>query len=180
MRKLLAAAIVAFGFGCGASGASTLTLTATPDGLYAAFYSGFSITFNDTGDNLLDPGEVTSFSGIVVAGTIWDRLSHVGTAAGFTDAPAGKDWQFKSTALPSAKLDVDPGYFTYAYTSGGTGNTNETCWSSCGGGGGYTVPEPTTWALMIAGFAGLGFSVRRARSAQSIWWRLRRRGVFAR
>ena len=35
------------------------------------------------------------------------------------------------------------------------------------GGGGASIPEPSTWAMMLAGFAGLGFAgLRRARAAR--------------
>jgi hypothetical protein len=37
-----------------------------------------------------------------------------------------------------------------------------------GGGGGPTVPEPSTWAMMLLGFAGMGFVAYRKRAAKKI------------
>ena len=36
-----------------------------------------------------------------------------------------------------------------------------------GGGGGPTVPEPSTWAMMLLGFAGMGFVAYRKRAAKA-------------
>lgn len=47
-----------------------------------------------------------------------------------------------------------------------TGSAPPPCLSECGGGFGITaVPEPTTWAMMIVGFGGIGAVLRRRRTA---------------
>jgi hypothetical protein len=50
-----------------------------------------------------------------------------------------------------SSLGVTPG--TYKWTWGSGANQNFTLVI----GGGSTVPEPSTWAMMLIGFAGLGF-----------------------
>ena len=53
-----------------------------------------------------------------------------------------------------------------AFGTSGTDYHQATCTSGCdGGGGGQGVPEPATWAMMIAGFGGVGAVLRRRRSA---------------
>ena len=46
---------------------------------------------------------------------------------------------------------------------GPSGNFGQ-IWAGGGGGGTFmiAIPEPSTWAMMIAGFAGLGFAGYRA------------------
>ena len=49
-----------------------------------------------------------------------------------------------------------------AHINIGDGNlTNETPYTPVVGGGGGGVPEPATWALMLLGFGGVGFALRR-------------------
>ena len=50
------------------------------------------------------------------------------------------------------------------FETGGPGSTRG------GGGGGGTVPEPSTWAMLLIGFAGLGFAgYRKAKTTRTVF-----------
>ena len=58
--------------------------------------------------------------------------------------------------------DPTGGSLINAHLNIGDGNlTNETPYTPVVGGGGGGVPEPATWALMLLGFGGVGFALRR-------------------
>jgi hypothetical protein len=66
------------------------------------------------------------------------------------------DWTFVGVEDSRVTADDDWNDTIYAFQGVAPAGT------STGGGGGSTVPEPSTWLMMIAGFAGLGFVGYRA------------------
>ena len=90
------------------------------------------------------------------AGPYAKLLFHTSTLAGFTGGPLCSDF------------DVAPaycGFSSVAYTANGA-------FSALASGGATqrdvqgAVPEPATWAVMLVGFGGLGFALRRRRALQ--------------
>jgi hypothetical protein len=75
------------------------------------------------------------------------------------------------TIMGASVADISGGSaFAADIFSGTTGNTGVVDFSLSGGprGGGGAAPEPSTWAMMLIGFAGLGFAgYRKARSART-------------
>lgn len=65
---------------------------------------------------------------------------------------------YDAAAILSGSIDLDD-YFT------GEGYSHMTFYDTSGGtgGGGGGVPEPSTWAMMLVGFGGIGAAMRRRR-----------------
>jgi hypothetical protein len=100
--------------------------------------------------------DTISFSGVTLTGgNYWFELSDASGANG--DPMYWDDNNGPSSAWDSASGDLTN------YSSGFDPGSNSEAFSILGGG----TPEPATWALMLAGFAGLGSALRlrRARTA---------------
>jgi hypothetical protein len=100
--------------------------------------------------------DTISFSGVTLAGgDYWFMLSDA------TDT-GGNPMYWDDNNGPSSAWESDLGDLTN-YSSGFDPGSNSEAFSILGGG----TPEPATWALMLAGFAGLGSALRlrRARTA---------------
>jgi hypothetical protein len=93
----------------------------------------------------LDSFTISTFSG-----------AHVSDGVGTEFDAANTDKQFSATAVGGAFDEVNIQSLTgfdeikHIEISGLTAITT--------GGGGGTVPEPSTWAMLLIGFAGLGFA----------------------
>ena len=115
----------------------------TLDSLNIALGSALSFSYSTTG----------GFAGILVVGGIADGASAIQYSPStddfwlfinnFTTTPTFKQVGYTQTAVSSDNLFYTP-------DPGGTGSVTVTPISS-------GVPEPSTWAMMLAGFAGLGF-----------------------
>jgi hypothetical protein len=135
--------------------AGLITLAATPT---EPELSGFFISFDDTGDGLLQFAEVTSFTGIQFVGKSFPILDQVPTIAGISTIsgpipPIGmctatllNAWCFAGPpAFPPTAFD--PGGWTYALSSP------------------TPVPTPGPLSLFAGGLIGLGLLRRRKRRA---------------
>jgi PEP-CTERM motif len=115
----------------------------TLNSLNIALGSALSFSYSTTG----------SFAGVLVVGGIQDTAAAVQYSPStddfwlfindFATTPAFRQLGYTQTAVSSANLFYTP-------DPGGTGSVTVT--PITGG-----VPEPSTWAMMLAGFAGLGF-----------------------
>lgn len=118
----------------------------------------WDITFNDTGDGLLQLAEITSFSGFTLTGSgaadgTYTVVSQVADISGVAAGGGGFLWGFKKDAA-GAQLVAGATRWEYCHVG-------VDCVSDGDGNGGAAVPEPTVWMLMIAAFAGLGLALRR-------------------
>lgn len=77
-----------------------------------------------------------------------------GTVTVFGNRPAFVYQQFSQTFLATGPTTIS---FTYLHPSPGSFQLDDVSVTS--------VPEPTTWAMLVAGFALVGFSARRRKSA---------------
>lgn len=89
--------------------------------------------------------------------------------------PNGKDfWTGDDATGTLWEVNIDTGAIDQQWTTGTGGNTlfgvsvfGEI--TSGGGGGGPTVPEPSTWVMMLAGFAGLAYAgYRKSRTSAAM------------
>ncbi|NUS21266.1 MAG: PEP-CTERM sorting domain-containing protein, partial [Mesorhizobium sp.] len=69
--------------------------------------------------------------------------------------------QYGGTGLAYVTLDVDAGYSSPQQLTVSNFSLNGTNF-------GAPVPEPATWAMMIIGFGGIGFAMRRQRKAPQL------------
>ena len=144
MQSRLAVALVILGFSCAAN-AGLITLTATPTNVL----SGFSLTYNDSGNGLFEFGELASFSGVTFQGTLWETLIQVPAIAGISTAGgtcllASSRWCFTRSGSAD-NLGVLPSAWTYSEAETPT-----------------NVPEPSTAFLLGAGLIVLALRRRRA------------------
>ena len=88
-----------------------------------------------------------------------------------SSATLGTTTDFAGTIVAEASITLNTGAniacgraiaLTAAVTMD-TNNVGGSCGGGSGGGGGSAIPEPSTWVMMLVGFAGLGYaSYRRA------------------
>jgi hypothetical protein len=121
-------------------------------------YSGVSTTPTSFGSGRFT--EASSGSGDLVGiTTIASSVGQLYVPSGYVSGSALSDTSTYSGAT-LAGLGVTPG--TYEWTWGSGANQNFTLVI-----GAAAVPEPSTWAMMLLGFAGLGYAaVRRKRVIQ--------------
>lgn len=84
----------------------------------------------------------------------------IGSANYVVDSNSRSDMQWEGRTLTFV---ADSASTLITFTSG-TGGSN-CCWGAAIDNVSVGVPEPTTWALMIAGFGGVGAMLRRRREA---------------
>jgi hypothetical protein len=92
-------------------------------------------------------------------------LSGSSTAAQDFTAPVSSNWgnwATESTSFVATSSSVTLQFLNLAIESAASGDLGLDNVIVTGPGGGGTVPEPSTWAMMLLGFAGLGFSGYRA------------------
>jgi hypothetical protein len=125
--------------------------TSINDALTQLGYSGQAISFaNVPLANIFTPGSGTSIVnfGQQFNGTVYLGL-HFGSSVSDVDA-RGNTAFFKINASDLGSIQINSGY------TSGTSNVVVLTSTPTG-----AVPEPATWALMILGFAGIGFAMRR-------------------
>jgi hypothetical protein len=160
----LAANFTLFATGTGAAEPPPLPgLTYTQTGLNGTFsfvyegptqvIDGFTL---DAGDNLLSG----SFSNAWIQG--------IGTGGSFTDEPTNGGVVFNVTSKFIGLSTIQGGDFSFDLTNAtgigaSAGKALNTFSASSSGTLDITVPEPSTWALMILGFGGMGALLRRRR-----------------
>lgn len=127
--------------GQGGSGSISQTLSLTPGQLY-------SLTFAYS-HNLFDPAEATSASALVTIDGFAAIFSHD------TGNTSNLDWQIFSGSF----VATGPDTLNFTNISGGPNEGVLLDAISVA-----AVPEPATWAMMLLGFAGIGFAMRRRRS----------------
>ena len=141
---------------------------------------GFGIIWPDAAEILVGTGNVdlyTGATGPTSMGTGAETLADTGSGGQFgvgdltgttiIFVPAGYDGTtlsssstFDNTTL--AKLGFSPGTYTYTWAPSPTAEDGSLTINVTGG-----VPEPSTWAMMLAGFAALGYAgYRRSRRAR--------------
>ena len=99
-----------------------------------------------------------------------EQVTALGISNGFTQPPPIGCWthqayvtsHFAALGFTKTFFDADPG-FAAANPGQGAFSSLLSNGSTITGGGG--VPEPTTWALMLMGFGGLGLALRQRRTA---------------
>ena len=81
---------------------------------------------------------------------------------GFDEDPGSED---SANLISSVRMWVDPSTSNVSFPE-----VKQIGWSVCSSGGGcgpMGAPEPSTWAMMLLGFAGLGFAgYRKAKNAR--------------
>ena len=165
MPRVLPAALVAFGL--------SLAATAAPAATFINFAApapngSISGTFGSNGISTPDFVDVFDFSW-PAAGATSVTFSTVGF--GMTDVT------FTSATLNGVDINLSPdGIFEFGSLIGqatGAGPQQLVITGTSGGAGSYSgtlsfdvalVPEPASWAMMIAGFGGVGALLRRRRN----------------
>ncbi len=152
MKLHLGTVLIAAALSTSSVRAATLTIHA------ASVTSGltdFEITFNDTGDGLLQLAEITSFTGFTYTGGssadgFYSAVSQVADISGVAAGGGGFLWGFKKNPGDVGSLAAGATRWTYGFVTppGGDGEVS-------------AVPEPSTWTLMILAFAGLASATRR-------------------
>ena len=100
-----------------------------------------------------DNNTVTFYSGAGESGSIIGSVSTSDLGVANTRDPGGYLISFStSTDFESVRFSTGPTAFEFAFTAGAT-TTNVS-----------PVPEPSTWAMLILGFAGVGFMAYRRKS----------------
>ena len=129
----------------------------------AGFDLGFSFFYassNETG------GLINVYEGLNGTGNLLASLALPINGGGCSGDPNGVpycNWTNIGVAFSGIARSVD---------FGGTANQiafdNITLGSVTAGSGGNAVPEPGTWAMMLVGFGGIGFTLRRRRAHGSL------------
>lgn len=88
-------------------------------------------------------GPTLTAGGTLIPAKTWTNFSSSIVAA--TSGPTKFEFQFRGLGKPAADFAVDRVYATAA-----------------------AVPEPATWLMMIVGFGGIGFSMRRKKPARRV------------
>jgi hypothetical protein len=142
---LIAAAIASFVLLVGPASAGTVyDLTATPAPGNSVGVPAFSIQFTDqNSDGLLSDADIINgFSGV----NQYDVLVGIPTITGFTNGSAPQ-WAFSESINPALGTGISPSQWTYSI--------NQQI---------AAVPESSTWAMLLLGFAGLWHLSRRRSS----------------
>lgn len=142
MLLLLATAVATFALlARPASAASVYDLTATPAPGNAVGVPAFTVQFTDqNSDGLLSDADIiNAFSGV----NQYDVLVGIPTITGFTNGSAPQ-WAFAESSNLALGAGISSSQWTYSI--------NQQI---------AAVPEPSTWAMLLLGFAGLCYVSRR-------------------
>jgi hypothetical protein len=129
-------------------------VTGPASGGHLDVYSGFSGPLNFGSGSQTSPssggGDLVGISGLIT-------VRHLGVPAGYMSGSALSDTMtFDNTTF--ASLGATPGTYTWTWGSGAHADSFTLDIIAA-----TVVPEPSTWAMMLVGFAGLGFAGWRAR-----------------
>ena len=171
MRKILLAAAGAMAL---VGGATTANAAATVTAVTSPLTAPASSLFGDTFNNM--PGATTAINDTFTFNLIGSGLADAQVSTILLGGLA--NITFTSVSLDGnafTKTSTDPGPETWALLSpialsNGT-HTINVMGTLTGPNGAYSgtlnvanaVPEPATWAMMLVGFAGVGFALRRRR-----------------
>jgi hypothetical protein len=147
---------------------TSFTITPSLNIASSSFYDGFFTHLqlqNDSGNTALTQGTF----GITVNGTTTFKYTTTFNADtgpfGFDEPKLanGQDDEAHASLITSITLFADAG-FSFK-------EVKQMDWSPCTAGGGCfqsAIPEPSTWAMMILGFAGVGFMAYRRRNQSAL------------
>jgi hypothetical protein len=178
MKKMLLAAAIA---------AAIFAPAMADAAVYSFTFESFDAELTATGEMAVNTaGEITGVSG-VISGLANETITAVTTNPNFPGAAYSPDGSFIYNNLYHASgmaFDIDGLLFVTAQNPGGYWNLwgtspgNYSLWESVGS---YnypiaesgalsvtTVPEPSTWAMMLLGFAGLGYASWRAQQKSAV------------
>jgi hypothetical protein len=116
--------------------------------LTTAIGQTYTLTFAYS-HNLFTPSSATSASASVAVGSLFDIVMHS------TGDTSNLDWQIYSNTFTAT------GTTTRLTFTNLTGGVNEGVFLDAVSVA--AVPEPATWAMMLLGFCGIGFAMRRGR-----------------
>jgi hypothetical protein len=169
----------------GLTSVSPAGIAAAPNGqimVGAADSSGVSVIIDPTGAG--PPRIVATFAQITGVDQVWfdpttgrwflaARDNFTGAILGIVDSSTDSVVQIIPTNITAHSVSVDPvsGEIFLPYSASSAVFTNTLCPSGCIAVFAETasaVPEPSTWAMMLLGFAGLGFAFRQSRRKASM------------
>jgi hypothetical protein len=132
-----------------------------PDPLISAtlVINGHTFSSNGSWASELTVRNNAAFQGYAFAGTAWDRYFNTGILSTSPNAPA----PISVTSPFSYSYqsgDISNGHFVFGSEQLNLFPTTVTLTAA--------VPEPSTWAMMILGFAGIGFMAYRRRSTAAL------------
>ena len=187
-QSSLAALIVLFG--ASSCGATTYTINVSRPAGFGGYIIGVNGTIVTDGASVLSANDISSFDLALTNGSFSAHIT-----GGSTDVSSvGSDLTATSNGLFFNFSDASAGYFMFS----GLGNyfcfTTAAAAASCGSNGAFSgetifvvseagigktgdvqvasavasVPEPSTWAMMILGFAGIGFMAYRRKSKPAL------------
>lgn len=111
--------------------------------IFVAGTNVIDATCGAEGDNVFCGTKRVSYRATLMTNTVYEiALSAIGIAAAYTDPVVSTTFAMVDPVIEVDPSDPNAGDFI-VLTSPGIGNA---------------VPEPATWAMMLAGFAGLGFA----------------------
>lgn len=135
------------------------TLGANDNPTTAAALLALGLTWNNVVVESLDLNSPTVNFNTLLSGTTYIGI-HWGAGQGPVNTPGGVSAYYRLDLAPDAKLDLFKTNF--GSNSGARLYSTQACVGNCGNGG-AAIPEPSTWAMMIMGFGGAGYLIRRRR-----------------
>jgi hypothetical protein len=153
----------------GSATAPQLDLTFAATGTGSIFLFASDTDFSTGGPYLLAIGGSNSGGSGTVTGRAWGGTTN--TALQFSGANLfGTLGPFSGAAYSATAIDtLTPAVNPFSLTIG-VAITRDTAGTSTGDFNMSAVPEPSTWAMMVLGFVGVGFMAYRRRSKSKFRW----------
>ena len=121
----------------------------------------YTVNFDLSGNP--DAGVGNKISVISISGSLPQITTYIVDA---TNSTSNMNWQPYSYTFTAFATSSTLTFASVEYNPYGPALDNVSILES--GGSGQTVPEPATWALMLAGFGGVGIMARRRRRTASV------------